>query len=201
MGTEQFIRGMRAYFTVERAEVRKILADASREKHEGIQGQWQQESPFRRGLGTSQEKCGCRLWTSNDAARLPCNEEWQLGRLQRKIRERRKVVGVDPRKNSRCLREGRNSEEGHGLLAAGHCASRWNGRSRLVVCLPTLQQFSFGGPHLVGIDGTRRRQQQKEEALQLVVCGVWRPRRRESAQQNTGGAVRYQCPRGATKAM
>ena len=35
--------------------------------------------------------------------------------------------------------------------------------------LPALQQFSFGGLHLVGIDGTRRQQQ---EALQLVVCGV-----------------------------
>ena len=34
---------------------------------------------------------------------------------------------------------------------------------------------------------------QKKEALQLVVCGLWRPTRMESAQQNTGGAARHQC--------
>ena len=52
--------------------------------------------------------------------------------------------------------------------------------------LPALQQFPFGGRHLVGIDGTRTRQEQEEEALQLVVCGMWRQVRMESAQQDTG---------------
>ena len=47
MGNEQFLRGMWEYFTLARAEVRKTLADASREKQEGIQGQWQQESHLR----------------------------------------------------------------------------------------------------------------------------------------------------------
>ena len=65
--------------------------------------------------------------------------------------------------------------------------------SHFVVCRPALQQFSFGGLLLVGIDGTRRRQQQKEDALQLVVCGMWRQIRMESAQQDTGCAARYQC--------
>ena len=51
------------YSTLERAEVRKILAEASREKQEGIQGQWQQESLFREVLGTSQGKVlEYRLW-------------------------------------------------------------------------------------------------------------------------------------------
>ena len=36
MGNEQLKRGMWEYFTLERAEVRKILADVSREKQEGI---------------------------------------------------------------------------------------------------------------------------------------------------------------------
>ena len=45
---------------------------------------------------------------------------------------------------------------------------------------------------ILGIDGTRRRQHQKEEALQLVVCCVWRQVRMESAQQDTGGAARCQ---------
>ena len=34
-GNEQFLRGMCVYFTFERAEARKILAEASREKQEG----------------------------------------------------------------------------------------------------------------------------------------------------------------------
>ena len=38
-----------------------------------------------------------------------------------------------------------NTEELHGLLKADHRASRWNGRSHFVVCLPALQQFPFGG--------------------------------------------------------
>ena len=39
MGNEQFLCGMCEYFTVERAGARTILADAAREKHEGMQGQ------------------------------------------------------------------------------------------------------------------------------------------------------------------
>ena len=39
MGFEQFTRGMWEYFTLERTGARKILADASREKQEGIQHQ------------------------------------------------------------------------------------------------------------------------------------------------------------------
>ena len=38
---------MRAYFTINRAWARKVLADANLEKQEGIQGRWQQESPFK----------------------------------------------------------------------------------------------------------------------------------------------------------
>ena len=47
MGNEQFRRGMWVYFTFERAEANWIRDDAAREKREGIQGQWQEESPFR----------------------------------------------------------------------------------------------------------------------------------------------------------
>ena len=69
------------------------------------------------------------------------------------------------------------------------------GGDHFVVRLPTLQQFSIGGLLLVGVDRTRRLQQQKEEALQLVVCGWLRPLRMESAKQNTGGADWCQCQR------
>ena len=58
----------------------------------------------------------------------------------------------------------------------------------LVQCLTALQLLPHVCPHLVGIK--RRRQQQKEEALKLVVCSMRRPIRLESAQQGVGGAVR-----------
>ena len=38
------------YFTLKRAETKKILEDVSRDEQEGTQGQWQQESPFREAL-------------------------------------------------------------------------------------------------------------------------------------------------------
>ena len=52
MGNEEFIRGM--------WELRKILADASREKQEGAQGQWQEKSPSKRFWSRSKEM---RIWT------------------------------------------------------------------------------------------------------------------------------------------
>ena len=82
----------------------------------------------------------------------------------------KKKIGMLMRKWQRMISG--NSEEEYGLLAAGHCVSRWSGRSHFVVCLPALQLFPFGGLRLVGIDGTRRRQQQEEDALQLVVRGL-----------------------------
>ena len=133
MGNEQLICGMWVYFTLERAKVRKIPAEASREKQEGIQGQWQQESSFREVLehvqgnadmgGDSQTMRQCYLAMRNGS--------WE------EFKERYRTFG-------HC---GGNSEEGHGLLAAGHCASRWNGRSHLFVCLPVFKQFSVGGLH------------------------------------------------------
>ena len=46
----------------------------------------------------------------------------------------------------------------HGLREADPRTSRRNGRSHFVVRLPALQLFPFGWLHLVGVDGTRRRQ-------------------------------------------
>ena len=49
-GSQQFMRGMWEYFTIKRAWAKKVLADAPKEKQEGIQGRWQQESPFKEVL-------------------------------------------------------------------------------------------------------------------------------------------------------
>ena len=46
-GIEQFLRGKWEYFTLKRAGARNILADVAREKQEGTQGQWPQESHFK----------------------------------------------------------------------------------------------------------------------------------------------------------
>ena len=60
------------YFTLKRAEVKKILADASGEKQEGIQGQWQQESPSREVLeqvkGNADADCGPQMMRRGDLA-------------------------------------------------------------------------------------------------------------------------------------
>ena len=47
---DQFIQGMWEYFSYARAKAKKFLRDAKRDKQEGIQGQWQQESPAKEFL-------------------------------------------------------------------------------------------------------------------------------------------------------
>ena len=55
-GMEQFLRGMWEHFTVKRAWAKAVLADAEKEKQEGIQGKWQLEPPSRRSTGADQKK-------------------------------------------------------------------------------------------------------------------------------------------------
>ena len=50
LGKDQFVQGMWEYFTLERAKAKKFRKDAEKEKQEGIQGQWQQESPAKEFL-------------------------------------------------------------------------------------------------------------------------------------------------------
>ena len=82
MGKEQFIHGMLVYFTLEKARVGKIVDDASRERQEGLQGQWQHEFLAGEILEqvTRNADADCRLLHRNNAARLPSHVEWRLGR-------------------------------------------------------------------------------------------------------------------------
>ena len=172
MGNEQFIRGMWEYFTLKRAEVRKILADASLEKQEGYKVSGNMTLPQERFWSKSKE-VRIQIAVPNDVARFPSNEERQLGTSKERYwkeekssewtLERTREVHEKVAKDT----VAGHSEEEHGLLAAGRCGSRWNGRSHFFVRLSALQQFSFGRLHLVGIDGTRRRQQQKKH------CSWW----------------------------
>ena len=49
-GSEQLLRGTWEYCTLKRAWTRKKIAAAAQENQEGIQSQWQKESPFREVL-------------------------------------------------------------------------------------------------------------------------------------------------------
>ena len=46
---------------------------------------WQQESPFKKGSGTNQEKCGNRLRSPHDASCPLRNESMVIGMMKRKI--------------------------------------------------------------------------------------------------------------------
>ena len=99
-----FLRGMRDYFTLERAGARKIPADAAQEKQEGKQGQWQQESPFKEVLEqvkrSADTECGSRAMRLAHAAmkhgtwesfKEECRKEGKLcKRTFERIREMRR---------------------------------------------------------------------------------------------------------------
>ena len=55
-GMEQFMRGMWEHVTVKRASAKAVLADAEKEKQEGIQGKWQLETPFNEVLAHTRKK-------------------------------------------------------------------------------------------------------------------------------------------------
>ena len=50
LGKDQCIQGMWEYFSHETAKAKTFLKDAEKEKQEGIQGQWQRESPAKEYL-------------------------------------------------------------------------------------------------------------------------------------------------------
>ena len=50
LGKDQYRQGMWEYFSLERLRAKKLMKDAEKEKQEGIQGQWQQESPAKEFL-------------------------------------------------------------------------------------------------------------------------------------------------------
>ena len=89
MGNEQFTRGMWEYFIRKRVEAKKIRDDAAREKQEGIQGQWQQESPFRDILEHARSNedmvCSSEIMRRSYFATRDSGWEEFKGRMQRKM--------------------------------------------------------------------------------------------------------------------
>ena len=48
LGKDQYKQGMWEYFSFERLEAKRFMKEAEKEKQEGLQGQWQHESPATR---------------------------------------------------------------------------------------------------------------------------------------------------------
>ena len=92
MVNDPFTRGMWEYFTVKRAEANRIQYDAAREKQEGIQGQWQQESPFREILEQARRDENMGMQLRSRAERQYRNKGQQMGRFQRRMQSERKVI-------------------------------------------------------------------------------------------------------------
>ena len=50
LGKDQYIQGMWEFFSLERVKAKKFMKNAKEEKQEGMQGQWQRESPAKEYL-------------------------------------------------------------------------------------------------------------------------------------------------------
>ena len=71
-------------------KAKKILEDAFAGKAiEGYRVSGNTKSPFREVSEQVRGKCGFGMWLPNDAARLRCNEERQLERIQERYRKKR----------------------------------------------------------------------------------------------------------------
>ena len=176
MGNEQLTRGMWEYFTIQRAEGKRIRDDAAGEKQEGIQGQWQQESPFREILEKARrhEDMGCSSeilrkghfairdsrWEEfeEECREILKSSEWVLGTIREAYE---KVVKEEAGRLSIVREILRQSTDFLRRIIAPVGGS--GGVTLSYICIATV--FLFGGPHLVGIDRTWR-----QEALR----NLWR---------------------------
>ena len=155
-GSETFLRGMWEYYILRRAWARRILADAAREKQEGIQGQWQPESPFKEVLEQVKKKCGYRLQSQTMRRASIAKKTWQMGEFfwWSAGKKESSVDGV-MKGFTRLM----TKWQWQISAAWAHCvrnpdkstyslrqiiASRRNGRSHFVVLLPALQLLPFG---------------------------------------------------------
>ena len=148
------------------AEAKKILEDAARERQEGILGQWQQESPFRKVLeqvkGNLDMGCGAQMMRKSYI--VTRDGSWEEFKERHKAKE--KSSGWTLEKIREAYEKVAREEIGRLGIVREILRKSTDFLRRII-----LQQFSFGGLHLVGIGGTQR---QEEGELQLVVRGLWR---------------------------
>ena len=181
VGKEPFLMDCGSTSLSKMAGATKIPEDPARERQEGIQGQWQQESPFREYLeqvrGHVEKGCGAQMMRKifsqlGEESRKGCREkeessEWTLEKIreacEKVAREEVGRLGIV----QEILRKVRTSWGGSLRQSVEREESPCRTSARNATVSPW--RTASGG-----IDGTRRRQQQDEEALQLVVRGVWR---------------------------
>ena len=100
---EEFTHGMWAHFTLKRAEAKEILEDAARERQEGIQGQWQQASPFREVLeqarGTVETGCSAQIMRGSFIAKR--DDSWE--EFRKGMQRKREIIRMDSREDTRSL--------------------------------------------------------------------------------------------------
>ena len=142
-GSGQLLLEIWEYFTLKRASARKIVADAAQEKQEGIQGQWQQTSPFKEVVEQVQRSvdtdCNAQMM------RRACNA-MKLGNWESFKKECRKEGQLCGCFGGYWTLEhcAGHFEIEHGLLEKDHRSSRRNGRTCPVLRLPALQLLPSG---------------------------------------------------------
>ena len=111
MGNELFTRG-------KGPEAKRVRDDAARQKQEGIQGQWQQESPFSEVLELARrnEGVGCSSEIMHRSCLAMRDSRWE--EFKRRMRGKRDVISMDPWNNTRSLLEGGKRRSG----TFQHCA-------------------------------------------------------------------------------
>ena len=173
-GSEQFLRGTwRAFHSQKKHGQGRYSADAAQDKQEGIQGQWQHESPLKKSFGGNQKKCGYRLQCPNDVPCAQCKEVGQLRKFTKECRKEGKpcewtIERLQEADDKVALEDfGRLSiaqdilRQGHGLLETDHRSSWRNRKSYPVVHLPTSQLASlwmtaYGGYRTGHGDGKKK---------------------------------------------
>ena len=154
MGMEQYLLGMWKHFTIKRAWTEKVLADAEKQKQEGIQGNWQMESPFKEELElvkrSSDLSCNAylmrRAYHAGKSGNWEGHEEAHQKKLLRRIIA--PVSGVGGATSSYVCPHCR-------CLAGG--ARRWQKREEEAVQLQGSNQVSpflfCCGPHVCAFSG------------------------------------------------
>ena len=81
-GDRPYLREMWEYFLQERSRVKRSRELADEEKEAGMQGQWQQDTAFKRVRATSEMLSRYGLRRTNDEEKFHRLEEWDMGSVQ-----------------------------------------------------------------------------------------------------------------------
>ena len=176
----QFVRGMWEHFTVKRARAGAVLADAEKEKLDGIQGEWQMESPFKIVLEQikTDSDMSCNACVMLRACYAERTGSWEG--FKEAFRDRRNHgTGVGWR---RSLRQGcfgrrrppehctRHFAKKHRLVETSHSACFWSGvcdHTSAHIVTVFLWRITYGGCHWGTATATTKRRSSVVGGVQL----------------------------------